>query len=230
MDNRITPGSEGIPRGDMQQSYIPYPINEDYSMIIEVLDVSGGMVAGYKVWDENGDRKLFNAKLSYPGIVDTIPPDSSVELNSYVVFHRVGAYNSAGSVEPELHTENPDNYSWICFATTPPMAFVEDTGEGTGKEVSFDSNGLKFYPANAKTLVMLATDPLTCYHNSSPPFKEGRVYPAKYNGGSVNNEEFWIVFLPAKGDLEKTFEQSIGANTLSIDVDGQGNVIDFRSV
>jgi len=230
MDNRITNGSEGIPRSDIQQSYIPYPINEDYSMVIEVVDVSGGIVMGVKVWDETLNPKMYNAKLLYSGIVDTIPPDSSVELNSYVVFNRVGAYNSNGDANPELNTENPEDYSWVCFVTTQPMVFVEDTGEGTGKEVSFDSNGLKFYPANAKTLVMLATDPLTYYHNSSPPFKKGRVYPAKYNGGGVNNEEFWIVFLPAKGDLEKTFEQSIGASTLYIDVDGQGNVIDFRSV
>ena len=118
MDNRITKGSEGIPRNNIQQSYIPYPVNEDYSMIVEVLACTNNIITCQKVWDlSKGEKKIFHAyKIK-----------GNVAVGCYIVVHRVGKFNSNGDGEPELNVFNPDGYSWIYLGFTPD-SFIKDIG------------------------------------------------------------------------------------------------------
>ena len=104
------------------------------------------------------------------------------------------------------------------------VKFVLDNGDGTGTETVFDELGAPYTPVGAQTFTMQTVDPVSFFYNSHPPFKAGRIYPARRTGS------IWLVFLPAKGNLEKSFEFDAGGKHYKLDVDGQGNVLDYTAV
>jgi len=207
----MTAGTEWMPINNIKKSTIALPINEDWAMIINVTEVSEGIVKGFKLWDTSDNPKIFNAKIMYLG-QNGEPSENLLEINSLVVFYRCGEYNNIGQDAPELHEKNQNGYSWICFVGMDTSLIIEDKGEGIGE-------------SNGEQLEMIPADPLDFFHNSTPPWSAGRKYAGKK---IIGDPSYFVVFLPAKGDIEKTFTAEIGTTTLTLEVDGQGNVIDFR--
>lgn len=114
MNNIITKGSEILSDTfTVNKSSEDLVINEDYSMVVIVTEYLYGKVSGYKVWDTNQTKKFY-AKAMYNGIAGT-PADTEIEVGSYVVFNRVGDYNSQGIGGFELHTEDAGKSSFVCF-------------------------------------------------------------------------------------------------------------------
>ena len=207
MDNRITKGSEGIPRSDIQQSYIPYPVNEDYSMVVEVLACTNNIITCQKVWDIKGEKKFFHAyKIK-----------GEVVIGGYIVIHRVGEFNSQGNTDPELRVQQVSNFSWIYLGFVPDV-FIKDVGNNTGVVVEYNADKTHTQiTVNPKPLHTL--DPDTCYHNGNPPFKEGRIY----FGQQADNG--YLVWLPGFGEVERTLIATVDGTPVNMDVDGQGNVL-----
>ena len=113
MQDILTRGSELLPLYNSPfRSTIPYPVNEDYTMLCTVQSVLEGIVTGHKVYDEATPKKSFEATLRYEGHTGT-PPDTSFTVDEYVLFHR--------KAEGEF----------LCFLT-PKIVFVTDSGDGNG--------------------------------------------------------------------------------------------------
>lgn len=221
LDNVMTNKTKGIEIPyDGKTSLVNIPSNEDWTMVVSVTAVLDGLIICKKIWDTK--EKPFYARMRYAGKSGT-PPDSSVEVGQNIVIYRVGDFNSQGNETFELHTENASNFSFVHFVNDVSLKYIQDLGDGTGQEVAFDENGDIFLPDGSETLAMKAADPLQFFHNNTPPFAEGRIYA----GQKVH--DFFVVFLPGFGQLEKTFAIELsGGDTIYIDVDGQGNVLDFR--
>jgi hypothetical protein len=225
MDNVITYKTQTIPvAADQKRSTINVPVNEDWSMVVEILSVSGGIVQGKKVWDTATVPKTFYAKLLFNGHGGT--PQDEIFTSGRTIFHRVGNFNSQGTSQPELTTENSNNFSWVCFAENP-LVQVEDLDGSTGKEVYFDSSGNKQTPPGSETLSLVANDTSSSYYNGNPPFQTGRIYWGQKIFGNPN---YYLVFLPGFGDEEKTFSDTAGGVTFTIKIDGSGKVLDFTAV
>jgi hypothetical protein len=213
-----------------EYAHIPGPpVNEDYSVVVQIQSVAGGIAVGKKVWDESG-TKLFNARLKYHGR-DGTPHDGELKPGEYTIFYRVGAFNSAGTLlGPELRTENPEGYSWVCYVT-PSLILIKDMGGAVtsrqGQEVYRDGLGALQTPPNAETLLMRTLDPVSMYHESTPPWTTGRVY---WGYKLQGNPDYYLVFLPAKGDEATTLSDDSGGVTFTISVDGSGHVLDFTAV
>jgi hypothetical protein len=214
MDNVMTAGTEWMSLNNINKSTLALPIDEDWAMLVKITEVSGGIAKGNKIWDNSTNPKIFNAKIMYLGQNDE-PPENIVEINSFIVFYRCGEYNSIGTESPELHEQNQNGYSWICFVGGDNSLTIQDKGGGMGE-------------ANGETLEMRPADPLDFFHNSQPPWAVGRKYAGKKIQGDEFNPSYFVVFLPAQGAIEKTFNVEVGETTLTLEVDGQGNVIDFR--
>jgi hypothetical protein len=214
MDNVMTAETEWMPQNNVKKSILSLPINEDWAMVIKVTEVVDGIVKGHKIWDNSANPKLFNAKIMYLGQEGEVP-ENIIEINSFVVFYRCGEYNNIGSDFPELHEENQNGYSWICFVSSDNSIIIEDKGGGIGE-------------ANGEQLQMIPADPLNFFHNSAPAWAVGRKYAGKKIQGNDENDSYFVVFLPGRGNIEKTFNVEVGETTLILEIDGQGNVIDFR--
>jgi len=225
LKNSFSNGTQGlnIPY-DKEKSLVFLPSNEDYSMVVEVTSVLDGLVTATKVWDESANKKIFYAKLEYAG-KSGIPSDDMLEIGQHVVFYRVGDFNSQGAEDYERHIENADNCSWVCLINETNLIYVRDLGNDQGEEVAFNNAGIVFIPVNSETLEIISADPVTFFWESTPPFKIGRIYAGQKILGTPN---YYIVFLPAKGDTIKTFVQDAGGNTFTVNVDGQGNITGFN--
>jgi len=228
LENVFTAGTEGIPIcGDRKRSSINVPSNEDWQMVVEVTGVEEGIVAGKKVWEQvEQDYTIFYARLEYAGISGT-PPEDSVKVGQHVIFSRVGDFASTGVEGYELREENQSKCSWVCLIEAAAFIYVRDSGEGTATEVVFDENGDTSVPEGAQSLPIKTLDPIGFFHDSLPPFANGRVYPAQKIKDEEGNSIFYLVFLPAKGNLAKSFISSAETVQFRLDVDGQGNVLDF---
>ena len=121
MKNIITKGAEilTVKNDPLQKSSESVIINEDYSMVVQVTGYYLGKVEGYKVWDIDKTKKFY-AAARYNG-QGGYPTDMEIEIGSYVVFHRVGDFNSQGVAGFELHTENSTNSSFVCFIAKPSV-------------------------------------------------------------------------------------------------------------
>jgi hypothetical protein len=220
LDNVMTNKTKGINIPyDGKISLVNIPSNEDWAMVVEVTAILEGLITCKKIWDSK--NKPFYARMRYAGKSGT-PPDASVEVGQNIVIYRVGGFNSQGNEGFELHNENANNYSFVHFVNDISLKYIQDLGNGTGQEIAFDANGDIFIPANSETLALKTADPVQFFHNNTPPFSEGRIYA----GQKVH--DFYVVFLPGFGKLEKTFTIEVGESTIILDVDGQGNVLDFR--
>lgn len=230
MKNVITKGTElAHIASDPAASEIDIPVTEDWAMLMEVDSCTSGIVTAHKIWDTAGTPTPFYAKLQYQGRADT-PPDTSVVDGQNVVFYRVGDYNSIGSSGVaavfEKRAEAAGNVSFVCFVDAGPV-WVEDLGDGTGKEVIFSSAGVKSVPSWSATLTMYQAEPATFFHESTIPWKTGRIYlglKVKDGSGSA-----YIVDVAGHGDTAKTFSETAGGIQFDLEVDGTGNVIDFTA-
>lgn len=119
MKNVITKGTEILNCGTLNKNKTTefFPINEDYAMVIRVIGYLYGRVEGYKVWDINQTKKFY-AVAKYLGKSGT-PANDEIEIGSYVVFYRVGDFNSQGVEGFELHEENAAKSSFVCFVAAP---------------------------------------------------------------------------------------------------------------
>ena len=222
MRNTYSKGSE------YQHLYGP-PCNEDHAMLMEVISVSGGIITAEKVWDEGSPKKSYSALLRWHGRTGT-PPDAAITPGQVVVFHRCGDFAGAGTAGYELHTQDATKSSWVCFTFTH-VIWIEDKGvngdlQRIGEEVYFDDGG-NSYSAGGNTLRLMPIDPLTAFHNSTPPYATGRIYAGLYVHGTPG---YFLVFLPGKGDQSTTKQQTVSGTVFSLSLDGQGNVLDFTAV
>jgi len=93
-------------------STLEYPVNEDYTMVMLVKSVEAGVVIATKVFDEATLKTEFLATMQFNGY-EGIPPDTSLDVDDYCIFHRTG--------ESEF----------ICFVA-PRIVQVTDNGGGSG--------------------------------------------------------------------------------------------------
>ena len=229
LENVFTQGTQGIPAaGDPKRSSYNVPSNEDWQMVVEVVSVDDGLVEGRKIWDAAEEYTSLYARLEYSGREGT-PPDSSVAVGQHVIFSRVGDFASQGSNGYELHTEDAEKCSLVCLIESSPFVYVKDSGEGSGTEVTIDETGNVQVPQDAETLSLLPVDPTSFFHDSSPPYAAGRIYPAVKLKDEEGVSKAYIVYLPAKGNLVKTFTATADTIQFSLGVDGQGNVVSFTA-
>lgn len=224
MLNYETKGSELVSiSGEIEKSTAPVIINEDYVILVEISAVLNGLATGTKIWDEATPATNFYAQLMYRGQPE-MPPDTSIQVGQHIEFYRCGEFKSQGLYGFELHEENATKISWICFVDNPVL-FCKDKGDGTGDEVVFDpSTGTWSIPAGSRNKILITTDPLTQYHNSTPPYALDRIYPVQAFGN------YWVIFLPGFGPIETDFAQTAGGLTFTPEVDGQGNLLNFTVV
>jgi hypothetical protein len=212
MLNAITKGSE-------YNHLYGAPANEDrlFVGIVQLLDPTTWRVEVKKLWDADPVQTYFayniNRILIFPG--------------EHVICHRVGDFNSGGTTAFELHTENANNYSWVCFPLNPTIA-VQDLGEvggvRLGWEVHFDSAGNPFPTLDGGSLLLRAHD--TNYHANTPPWKTGRIYAAVRTPG---NPDYFLCYLPGYGEVNKIIElrESSLSVSLDLELDGAGKVVNF---
>ena len=187
-------------------------------MIVKVLSVNnteaGQVIEAHKVYDVS--QKPF-----YGWNISGFP----VTIGQWVIFHRVGAFNSQGGPDPELNQEEPSNTSFLAFPM-PSLLFIEDLGEQDGLRMGqagdFDAAGTFSAASMPGQLPVEVLDPTTCYHQK-PPYKQGRIYPGILAG------QVYLVFLPGFGakQSEETLELASG-DKIIFDLDGSRKIIDVR--
>jgi len=89
------------------------------------------------------------------------------------------------------------------------MGYNEVTEKQEGRQIAYNDDGSIYIPSGSETLEVLASDPVSFFHNDTPPFKQGRIYAGKKIIGAPN---FYVVHLPAKGDTARNFIQSSGGS------------------
>jgi hypothetical protein len=116
LNNALTNGTKIF--NDSQsyaRSSLMIPMNEDYTIVVSILSYSiSGIVSGTKVWQENGEKKVYYALAKYLGRAGT-PLLEEVNQYANTVFYRVGDFNSQGNNGFELHNEDVNKTSWVCF-------------------------------------------------------------------------------------------------------------------
>ena len=229
LENTITKGSETLHiAGDTSKSEYLIPVNEDWSMVCEVVSVENGIVQGTKIWDEANPKKIFFAELRYLGQTGT-PPDNALRVGEYVVFQRVGDFNDPGPYTGfAKHDSTAGLSSFVCFVGYYPVVLVEDIGEGKGREVTIDASGNKTIPPDSETLTMYSVDPTTQFYNSTPPWAVGRIYPGQKFASTNGN--YYRVWLPGFGDTQKTWTIAAGDFTFTLKTDNSGHIKDFSVV
>jgi hypothetical protein len=225
LENCFTKGTKGIQiSGDNKRSNYFIPSNEDYSMVMEVLEVKDGVVRGKKVWDEEG--KDFYALLKFLG-QDGRPSDNAISVGSHVIFHRVGDFNSPGSTGFELHKEDDYKSSFVCFVSSG-LTYVLDLGDGTGHNVEIDpQTGSWYTPIGYRVLPLRTLDNLTFFHNGKPPFKANRIYLG-FLIAPESGLSYYLVDLQGHStNAEKVFAIGVESFTFTLSCDTAGNVLDF---
>lgn len=194
-------------------------VNEDWSIVVEVVELGDGFVIGKKVWDESASPKLFHAILKYDGFWDT-PGTKDIDIGQIVVFHRVGEFEGQGTTGIELHKEDSQNKSsWLCLINKN-FIWVEDNGDGTGKEVRlFNTTWITF----GDSLPLITIDQISRFYDQKPPWNKGRKYLGQRSGN------LFLVQLLGFGPLAKTFTQTAGGFTFILKTDSSGKVIDFST-
>ena len=200
ISNVFTQGTQGLPlANDPKQSSFDIPTNEDWAVLVEISRETNEngteYVYGYKVWDKNKTTELKAKKLGF----------GTLKAGQRIKFFRV----------------RPDASGVFLACFVSKIVIVEDLGNGSGREVLINKLGATEQIDNAIVLPMKTLDPITQFHDSSPPFAAGR----RYFGQRIG--EIYLVWLPGFGVYQKTLEAGIGENTAYIDIDGQGNVLDF---
>lgn len=188
-------------------------------MVMVVDLVYREIVYARKFWDEDGATgRIFYARILKVG-QDGYPP-GGIAVGQKVVFYRVG----------EENRENGEDF--VCFAENAAI-LIEDRGVLTGtlrkgREVYYDQGGVLQVPAWSETLELAPADPLSFFHDLTPPWSEGRVYPGTkliYPGS-----RYYLVFLAGYGDAVTPIVRVAGGVTFTLSRDGQGNVLDFTAI
>lgn len=208
MRNALTQGTEILP-GSL------YPVNEDKSVVAQVTAVSGGIVSAVRTWDE-GNREIYAQLLG-----------AAPDVGSYVTLHRVGDFNSQGTLTFERHEETPTGASWVCFGKTPEIIFVLDLGYSRGCQVVFAADG-NYSQVPDSTLPLTAIEPLSNFHDSTPPFQAGRIYPA------IAGDDEYFVALGGFGSASRLVIRRATIAATDYDlyfwIDTSGKIVDFFAV
>ncbi|HDI51741.1 MAG TPA: hypothetical protein ENF45_03830 [Bacteroidetes bacterium] len=230
LQNVFTKGTEGIHTpGDPDRSEIFMPVNEDWAMVVKVKSVSNGVVEGVKVWDMGEPGKSYYAWLKYLGQAGT-PPDISLRIGEYVVFYRVGNYNAQGPFNSFAKDNDlPDAASFVCFVGYYPTILVRDKGNGNGEEVVVNSLNQIVVPEGSETLPMYPLDPTTQFHNSTPPWANGRIY-AGQKFETATGFRYYRVWLPGFGDTTKEWLIAAGNFTFQLQCDNSGHIKNFTVI
>lgn len=202
-----------------------HPINEDYTIAVEIKAVSeDGIITGRKLWEDESVGTEFYAKLVGYGTLNT-PNYSEVQPGSYTYFHRVGEFNEQGTEGVAKKNPGENYFSWICFYSRA-IIFIEITNSGeTGVPVYFDEYGTKTYITDGDELAVYPVDPYSQFHDESPPFADGRVFP----GIKVLNDtmDYYVVFCQGFGDYHDTLEVDVSGTTYGLKIDSAGHLLDF---
>jgi len=215
MNNVMTNKTKGINIPfDEKISLVSLPSNEDFSIVVEVTAIEEQIILGKKIWDTSQEPKIFYAKNISNGYL---------EVGQKTIFYRVGDFNSSGLESPELHEENPNNYSFICIPVLS-WVFVKDLDGGNGIKVNFLEDGTTEVDFNSPILPLKPIEPLSKFHNNNPPFVKDRIYFAQH----LSN--VYLVWLPGFGDEKYTPEIEINETSkIKLHCDNQGNVLDMTA-
>lgn len=122
-----------------------------------------------------------------------------------------------------------ENSKSFYFPSGTGLLLVQDLGvvggKRVGKQINKSPAGVISTPSGSQTLELVAIEPDSSFHNSTPSFGEGRVYLGyiRQDGG----QSYYYIFLEGHGDGEKTFSVSIvaaGTWSLTITTDNAGKV------
>lgn len=108
------------------------------------------------------------------------------------------------------------------------LILIEDQGDGTGKQIFIDENGIKSYAEGEEIRAMVVAEPASKFHDQEYPFASGRIYPGVQLTGAI--EPFFLVFLAGYGPSLSTaidFSTPNYSITLAIEHDTAGKIISF---
>jgi hypothetical protein len=163
------------------------PFNEDYSVLGKVKGIYNGIISFNKVWEPL--EKTFYAKPYFNARIEEIDElDKYIEIGPYMVFYRVGDYNSQGFDGFELHEENSNKCSWICLINKLKendipyyisLSFVMDC---VGSYSSYTRDcGLIFREKNTNRYGMGYFIPLVKHNRTSDYYEPPNSNGEKYN-------------------------------------------------
>jgi|GEM_PF-2224634 len=209
ISNAFTKGSEGVASGII--------VNEDKTLVMQVVSYNEEtqIVTARKVWDMINPGKLFYAHCV-----------KSVFAGQFVVFFRVGDYNSNPSIFPtgfELDIENADKTSWLCISAAPLI--LVQIKNSLGVAVTY-SNGQFVTVPGTVALSVVSSTPSTLFY-STIPLEEERVFL----GQQVGNK--YVVFLEGMSDTVAeikgiTAEGTNYTYTLGLNLTSDGRVLNFE--
>ena len=203
-----------------------------------------GDEVGWLFWEKNTRETgawapVFTVVMTATGILpvldSTLVADTSFAVKTVVVVPCSGDNTKARAIDGEIpvsgdfglvmQASSDLDYELIFVplkAGGPGIVYVEDLGNGTGKEITPNGiGGWTDVPTSIKT--MKPHDPLNKFLGTiSYPFKLGRRYFASVEDSAYK------VWLPGQGDVEKIlWENLYGCFELKLEIDGQGNVVTF---
>lgn len=204
MDNVFSEKTRGVYLSqDPAISQAIFPANEDWTVMVEVVEAGAGIVVGKKIWDLFATpRYLYAVQVGtgYPAI------------GSVVLFHRCGDFANQGANGFELHAGDPTKSSWSYLASSPVLE-IYDNGNGTGYPVNFTAANA--WSVNGETLPIFGSS-----------VGSGRLFPGQRLGSE------YYIFRGSVANKEKTWETDllIGNDNyrFALDTDAAGKVVDMR--
>jgi hypothetical protein len=118
LENLFTSGTQGLM---VDQKIVYVPVNEDFSVIGEILSYSESTakITFKKAWDKAATPTVFYAEARYAGKTG-IPLSAEVSVGSYAIFHRVGVGNvvftaSQPAFQKDDEAANVNKASFVSF-------------------------------------------------------------------------------------------------------------------
>lgn len=137
---------------------------------------------------------------------------------------RVAEDTEDGAVGLVVNCLSDKGHQQIFFQGGAGMSYIIDLGDGTGKLAAYDSDTDTWAAVSGATAYTLKTfDPLTCYHDSTPPWLEDRIYLGRKLG------DYYFVDLQGFGNNGTTISRTTKGVVFTLDLDNSGKVIDFTA-
>lgn len=137
---------------------------------------------------------------------------------------RVAEDTSDGVVGLVVNCLSDKGHQQIFFQGGAGMSYIIDLGDGTGKLAAYDPDTGTWAAVSGATAYTLKTfDPLTCYHDSTPPWLADRIYLGRKLGN------YYFVDLQGFGANNTTIERTVSGVVFTLELDSAGKVIDFTA-
>lgn len=137
---------------------------------------------------------------------------------------RVAEDTSDGVVGLVVNCLSDKGHQQIFFQGGAGMSYIIDLGDGTGKLAAYDPDTDTWAAVSGATAYDLKTfDPLTCYHDSTPPWLADRIYLGRKLG------DYYFVDLQGFGNNGTTISRTTKGVVFTLDLDNSGKVIDFTA-